>query len=279
MSNIYTLKHPLKPGFEPLLALIASTTEKTGVQFFIAGATARDIVLYHVFGRDPGRQTRDIDTGILVQDWEAFGMVKQALKDVGLIENYIHRLKDPHSGMPIDIIPFGDIADSAGEIQWPPEHAVTMSVAGFQEAYDAALTVDIGQGHLIKVASLAGLALLKLIAWLDRGIETNKDAADFLTIMYQYQHVQEDRLWESFIPAEELEYDMERQGTFLLGYDLRIMLSVSTTNPNTISRINTLVADMDRFIGALYKSQETVSYERIAQLQHDFWKGLNLEDR
>lgn len=154
-----------------------------------------------------------------------------------------------------------------------------MSVAGFQEAYDAALTVDIGQGHLIKVASLAGLALLKLIAWLDRGIETNKDAADFLTIMHQYQHVQEDRLWEPFIPAEELEYDMERQGTFLLGYDLRIMLSVSTTNPNTISRINTLVADMDRFIGALYKSQETVSYERIAQLQHDFWKGLNLEDR
>ncbi|ENM3905091.1 nucleotidyl transferase AbiEii/AbiGii toxin family protein [Vibrio cholerae] len=215
MSNIYTLRHSLKPGFEPVLTLITRTTRQTGVPFFVAGATARDLVLYHVFGRDPGRQTRDIDTGILVPDWDAFSRVRQALLDAGLtVTNRVHRLKDPDSGLPIDIIPFGAIADDAGEIRWPPEHAVTMSVAGFQEAYDAALSVELGQGDTIKVASLAGLTLLKLIAWQERGNESSKDAADFLTILLEYQHVQEDRLWEPYIPGERLEYDTERQGAF-----------------------------------------------------------------
>ncbi|OOF30541.1 hypothetical protein [Salinivibrio proteolyticus] len=279
MSNIYSLKHSLNPGFEPVLTLITRTTQQTGVPFFVAGATARDLVLYHVFGRDPGRQTRDIDTGILIPDWDAFASVKQALLDAGLsATNKAHRLKDPDSGLPIDIIPFGAIADDAGEIQWPPEHAVTMTVAGFQEAYDAALSIELGQGDIIKVASLAGLTLLKLIAWQERGNESSKDASDFLTILLEYQHVQADRLWEPYIPAERLEYDTERQGAFLLGYDLRMILSEPTTNPETISRITTLAADIDALVSAQFKSQDLCGYERLEQLQHDFWAALALQE-
>jgi predicted nucleotidyltransferase len=277
MSNIYTLKHSLKPGFEPVLTLITRTTRQTGVPFFVAGATARDLVLYHVFGRDPGRQTRHIDTGILVPDWDAFARVRQALLDAGLtVTNRVHRLKDPDSGLPIDIIPFGAIADDAGEIQWPPEHAVTMSVAGFQEAYDAALSVEVGLGDTIKVASLAGLTLLKLIAWQERGNESSKDAADFLTILLEYQHVQEDRLWEPYVPAERLEYDTERQGAFLLGYDLKMILSEPVTSPDTVSRITALAADIDGLVGAQFRTQNLCGYERIEQLQQDFWTGLEL---
>ncbi|QSX29006.1 nucleotidyl transferase AbiEii/AbiGii toxin family protein [Shewanella cyperi] len=277
MSNIYTLKHSLKLGFKPVLMLIAATTKQTGMPFFVAGATARDIVLFNVFGRDPGRQTRDIDTGILVPDWEAFSKVKQALLDAGLTETKsIHRLQDPHSALPIDIIPFGGIAGDKGDIQWPPEHAVTMSVAGFQEAYDAALSVDIGQGNIIKVASLAGLTLLKLIAWQERGNEAGKDAADFLTVLLEYQHIQEDRLWEPFIPAERLNYDIERQGAFLLGYDLKMLLSEPATNPQTVSRIKALGSDLDRFVGALFKHQHTYGHDRIERLLWDFWTGLDL---
>ncbi|SIN74730.1 hypothetical protein [Salinivibrio sp. ES.052] len=277
MSNIYTLKHSLKPGFEPVLTLIIRTTQQTGVPFFVAGATARDLFLYHVFGRDPGRQTRDIDTGILVPGWDAFASVKHALLDAGLSAiNKAHRLKDPDSGLPIDIIPFGAIADEAGEIQWPPEHAVTMTVAGFHEAYYAALSIDLGQGDIIKVASLAGLTLLKLIAWQERGNESSKDASDFLTILLEYQHIQADRLWEPYIPAERLEYDTERQGAFLLGYDLKMILSEPATNPETITRITVLAADTDGLVRAQFRSQNLCSYERVEQLQNDFWAGLEL---
>lgn len=37
-----------------------------GIDYFLAGATARDIMLTHVFGIDPGRITRDVDLAIAI---------------------------------------------------------------------------------------------------------------------------------------------------------------------------------------------------------------------
>ncbi|MFP2768277.1 hypothetical protein [Oceanisphaera sp. KMM 10153] len=149
-------------------------------------------------------------------------------------------------------------------------------VCRFGRAYDAALLVELEQGDTIKVASLAGLTLLKLIAWQERGNESSKDVADFLTILLEYQHVQEDRLWEPYVPAERLEYDTERQGAFLLGYDLKMILSEPATSLETVSRITALAAGIDGLVGAQFRSQNLCSYERVEQLQHDFWSGLEL---
>lgn len=237
MSNIYELKHPLNPAFEPVLNIIIDVTTQLDIPYFIAGATARDLLLFHVFNKDPGRKTHDIDTAILVSDWESFAAVKSALLASGLSETKLpYRLMHESSGLPIDIIPFGSIADKTGEIQWPPEHAVTMSVIGFQEAFDYAVLVDIGQGVSIKVTSLAGLVLLKLMAWQERRLETIKDVTDFLTILTEYPNVEFDRLYDDFIPAEKLNYDIERQGAFLLGYDLNMLLSHPNTNSKTLSQ-------------------------------------------
>ncbi|MCE9679187.1 nucleotidyl transferase AbiEii/AbiGii toxin family protein [Shewanella sp. AS1] len=280
MNNIYTLKHSLRPGFEPVLKLIVETTQKTGTPFFVAGATARDLVLFHVFGRDPGRQTRDIDTGILLPNWDVFKEVKKALIQTGLTEanNNAHRLIHS-SGLPVDIIPFGTIADENGEIQWPPEHQITMSVAGFQEAYDASLLVDIGDGIIIKVASLAGLTLLKLIAWQERADMNDKDATDFLTILLEYQHLQLDRLWEDFIPAEALEYDLERQAAFLLGYDLNGILSQADSSTHTINQIKLVKADQDnRLLRSMLKNPSAHDTDKISLLLQDFWMGLKLNE-
>ena len=37
--------------------------------YFLAGATARDLILVNVHGLQPGRATRDIDFGIAVESW------------------------------------------------------------------------------------------------------------------------------------------------------------------------------------------------------------------
>src|SRR5258708_20756535 len=47
--------------------------------YFLAGATAREIMLRHVFGRPPGRRTLDVDLGIAVRDWDHFKLLKTAL--------------------------------------------------------------------------------------------------------------------------------------------------------------------------------------------------------
>ncbi|MBU2320692.1 MAG: nucleotidyl transferase AbiEii/AbiGii toxin family protein [Gammaproteobacteria bacterium] len=278
MSNIYKLKHPLNPAFEPVLNIIIDVTTQLDIPYFIAGATARDLLLFHVFGRDPGRKTHDIDTAILVSGWDSFASVKSALLDSGLSETKLpHRLMHESSGLPIDIIPFGAIADKIGEIQWPPEHAVTMSVTGFQEALDHAVLVDIGQGVSVRVASLAGLVLLKLMAWQERRLETNKDVTDFLTILTEYPNVEFDRLYDDFIPAEKLNYDIERQGAFLLGYDLNMLLSHPNTNSKTLSQLVELQTSQgELFITSLLKIRTGLRAENIEQRLADFWDGMAL---
>lgn len=53
-----------------------------------------------------------------------------------------------------------------------------MNVAGFEEALTSSVCMEIDDDLRVQVASLPGLTLLKLVAWSDRGRETNKDAAD-----------------------------------------------------------------------------------------------------
>jgi predicted nucleotidyltransferase len=278
MSNIYKLQHPLNSAFEPVLNIIIDVTTQLDIPYFIAGATARDLLLFHVFGRDPGRKTHDIDTAILVSGWDSFASVKSALLDSGLSETKLpHRLMHESSGLPIDIIPFGSIADKTGEIQWPPEHVVTMSVTGFREAFDHAVLVDIGQDVSVKVTSLAGLVLLKLMAWQERRLETNKDVTDFLTILTEYPNVEFDRLYDDFIPAEKLNYDIERQGAFLLGYDLNMLLSHPNTNSKTLSQLVELhISHSELLITSLLKIRNGFSAENIEQRLADFWDGMAL---
>ncbi|WP_133011046.1 hypothetical protein [Marinomonas flavescens] len=279
MKNIYRLKHPINPAFKPVLDIIMNVTSLLNIPYFIAGATARDLLLYHVFDRKPGRKTHDIDTAILVSDWESFTSVKIALLESGLSDTKLpHRLMHDVSGLPVDIIPFGSIADDESEIQWPPEHAITMSVAGFQEAFDNSVLIDIGKDLNLKVSSLAGFVLLKLIAWQERHLETNKDIADFLTILTEYSNVEWDRLYEDFIPAEKLNYNIERQGAFLLGHDLNMLLSHHNTSAKTLGYLRELkTSQMEWLITSLLKIQSPHNSDDIELWLADFWDGVSLE--
>nr|WP_269809265.1 hypothetical protein [Enterovibrio nigricans] len=179
MTNTYTLSHSLNPQFERALDSLVRIINELEVSYFIAGATARDVVLHGIHGYPPIRATRDIDTAILVDNWETFRALREKLLAAGLQTTRIeHRLTEPVTRLPIDIIPFGAVADAKGDITWPPHFDITMSVAGFQEAYDSSLTV-VWNNLTFQVASLPGIALLKLIAWLERGAESRKDATDF----------------------------------------------------------------------------------------------------
>jgi predicted nucleotidyltransferase len=48
-------------------------------EYFLAGATARDLILVNVDGLRPGRATRDFDFGIGVESWTQFELLKEGL--------------------------------------------------------------------------------------------------------------------------------------------------------------------------------------------------------
>lgn len=277
MKNIsLTIKNPIDENYKTVFVLIDEIARSQQVPYFIAGAMARDLLLYHVFNIHQSRKTRDIDTAVLVPNWEAFDLIKSALTKSGFSETKnAHCIKHDASSLPLDIVPFGDIADEKGEIQWPPKHEITMSVAGFQEAFNTAVTVDIGDDVHLKVASWAGLTILKLIAWQERRLTSNKDAADLLTLLLEYHRILDDRLYEEDIHAEEFEYDPSRIGAYLLGKDVTLALSQQAgEHIAAIQQVLQVQQSHQTLIQDLLKEAGGTDPDLVEQLHNDFWTGV-----
>jgi predicted nucleotidyltransferase len=105
-----------------------------------------------------------------------------------------------------------------------------MNVAGYQDAFDAALTVQIENGLNVRVVSLPGLAVLKLFAWADRGSSDARDALDLATLLHTYADAgNDDRLYGDEIDAmEAVDFKMELAGARLLGRDARRVAAEDT---------------------------------------------------
>jgi predicted nucleotidyltransferase len=89
-----------------------------------------------------------------------------------------------------------------------------MNVAGFEEALASSVSMEMEENLTVRVASLPGLTLLKLVAWAHRGRETNKDAADLHRLLTSYADAgNTDRLYDHEMDLlEALGFDMELAG-------------------------------------------------------------------
>ncbi len=204
---------------------IVRTTRSLRIPFFVVGAAARDILLQHLHGIKPPRATADVDIGILVSDWKQFHSLKDALiKTAGFkSDRQEHRLVHP-VGIPLDIVPFGQIAKETTSIAWPPDHVIEINIAGFLECYQNAVEIKISTGPdvVIKVASLAGLAVLKIISWDDNLERRGKDAADILLLLRKVADTgMEEQLLgnETDILSKE-NYDFVRAAVRLFGREI-----------------------------------------------------------
>jgi len=56
-----------------------------------------------------------------------------------------HRFEAVSSAILIDIVPYGSISDDVKQISWPPDHERVMSMLGFEEAWQSALTVRLSK--------------------------------------------------------------------------------------------------------------------------------------
>lgn len=109
-----------------------------------------------------------------------------------------------------------------------------MSVAGFTDAFQAAIDVRLDDSA-IRVASIAGLTILKLFAWADRHAAAgprSKDAEDLMIIMCGYADAGNlDRLYDvnDRLPIlDACDYDLVAAGACLLGLDTAAIASKDT---------------------------------------------------
>ena len=62
-----------------ILRRVHAATRELGIDYFVGGALARDLILLHAFGKDTGRATRDVDVGICIDDWSKLDALKASL--------------------------------------------------------------------------------------------------------------------------------------------------------------------------------------------------------
>jgi predicted nucleotidyltransferase len=274
------LSKKIDVGIVKLLSDIHTIAVKLGLQFYVIGATARDIILEQGFGISSRRKTQDIDLAIMVEDWKSFDKVDKQLLATGL---FVKEGKATHSfrykkSLRVDVIPFGGVESPKGIIKWPSDREVQMKVMGFQEAFDQSLLVRVAPNLDIRFISLPGLALLKLIAWSERsGEAAGKDAADLALLLKNYTDAgNRDRLYEEHRYLLEAEgHDHNRAGARLLGQDMSRMMSKQTrTEVLGVLRNNADPEKNDRLIIAVSRQIGMDKYEEAQTLLECLKRGI-----
>jgi predicted nucleotidyltransferase len=255
ISNPLSLRadRPLDPAKYATLFALDRALKRLECLYMLVGATARDILLYNVFGQPVFRATHDVDIAILIDSWERFDTVKAELLRTldfhpSTSQPYCVLHQTMQSAYPthIDILPFGEIATEAEVIHWrPPYTGLVMNVAAFADAYESSITVAIDPYFDLQIASIPGLVLLKLLAWVDK--TESKQAQDVLRLVGTYgDSGNEDRLYsEKLELMEAAEFDIAIAGAHLLAQD-----ALTIAAPGIIEILRSLFRDskrMDRF--------------------------------
>jgi len=213
---------------DAILAL-NEAAEALRVDFFMIGRLARDVRLG---GRVPENRlaaTADIDFVFLVRDWDHYAVLQRTL-----VDRPTHDFRrDPkrrqrlifRSSLAVDIVPAGGVADAHGRAGWPPDGTPAMNVQGFEDALKDAAGVALG-GIQVRVASVPGLALLKLLAWADDP-SRNKDIQDLALFMKHYEKLTDEaRLWSGGDSdlSEADDFDFSQAWSRILGRDVGRMI-------------------------------------------------------
>jgi predicted nucleotidyltransferase len=258
-SSPYTVPED-RPVPEPtlhILAVVDRVATEQECPYVVVGATARDLLLFHVFGIPTIRATGDVDFAIAVESWDKFHRMRNALlaTEEFAPAKVEHRLYFKETDIPIDLIPFGGVAQG-DTIAWPPTKDTVMTVAGFADAIAASIHVQVSPALTVPVVSLAALAILKIFAWEDRKT-TDKDAVDLYRVISTYADAgNEDRLYDPDSPhMEKFNYDLELAGAALAGVDSRILSSATT-----ITKLRTIGAAAD-FIDTLAERIRTSRWQ------------------
>ena len=148
-----------KIGNPLLIELLRKLTDSFGRmdrEFYVIGATARDIIVQQLLDTASTRRTKDLDIAIAIPDWDAFEQIKERLVADGFKKSNDMYQRFYYGAYEVDIVPYGVVAKEDDNIYWPPEEVVAMSVKGFDEVLSEAITVSIDDEFKVKIASLHG---------------------------------------------------------------------------------------------------------------------------
>ena len=284
---MHDLTEKIEPVHRRAFRIISTSASKEGVDWFLAGALARDWILTEIYNIDTLRATFDADLALALPDWDTFYRLRQLILDSGEFlpdkHGRTHRLD--HSivgGFHLDLSPYGPLAGEEAKIAWPPTHDTVMNVIGFEDAYRAAITVLVEADLPVRVSSPAGLIAMKILAWEDRKYHPqNKDARDIRLLLDKYEVVAGERLHEEGGVMVVENFDADRASARLLGRDVASILTglarqrVAFLVDRELGKEGAggLIGDLLRMGSDLLYEEE--NFERMRSLVQSFRNGFD----
>jgi predicted nucleotidyltransferase len=254
-STLIDISKKIDKSYVDVIRELNKATDLLSIPFFIIGAMARDFIMEYFYSIGVTRMTNDIDIGIRVASWKKFDDLVDALIKTGKFIKLQEKQRLQCGNIFIDILPFGGIADKVG----------------FEDVFKYSTTVRLIKNPdlRVKIPTLPGLAVLKLLSWKDAYPDRQRDAEDLLFIMINYKHAGIfNRLYESELRLmEEENFDNRMAAIKLLGKDMKALC-----NKNTLEQIRGIL-DEETDEGSNFN---LVLQMMHANMQYNFENILNL---
>jgi len=270
MSNLLTIpfnKIRSEGNYKEILEALERGFSKFGIDFYLVGATARDVWMRGVHEVPPKRATSDIDFGIMIKDSSIFEELKNYLIDIEGFTPYKENAfvliwKDKTQ---VDLIPFGEL-EHEGVATVKGTGFTSMNVEGFMEVFEQASEEIQTEDQHFKVCTLAGIVILKLIAWDDRPEMRGDDIDDIAEIIKNYFHFNSDAIWEHHSDLFTDDNDLDEIASQYLGREIGKIISGNTKLNERIKGIldkglsDSNSNNLDELLAR--ESDETIDYSR-----------------
>ena len=240
-----------------------------GSEFYVIGATARDMIMAGIYSQHSGRKTVDLDIAIAIPNWNRYEEISEKLcKKPVFTKSRDQKQRFWYKEVyMLDIVPFGEVAKADQYIYWPPDESFAMPVHGFMEMVKDALEVTIDNSFTVRVASLPGIFILKLIAWNDRHLAHDRDAEDMAFIISNYLALYDERAARDHYDL----YDHTPFSTFiggatLMARDIKMVIRDDFSVCDKLSLI--LQGEIDKnldspLINQILETHHSLKYEEV----------------
>jgi predicted nucleotidyltransferase len=132
-----------------------------------------------------------------------------------------------------------------------------MNLTGFRHVFARALPLEVEAGLQIQIAPLPVIALLKMVAWLDRPAERERDLEDLAHMLDEFVEPHDEAFYSPEVTDQQI--NTEYVSAYLLGRELGLLVDAEER------------ALVERFIEKLLNEEATRSL--MARLGPRSWNG------
>ena len=187
------------------MAALQRAFDHFGINFYLIGAVARDIWMTQIYAELDRRTTKDLDLAVFINDTAEYdALLTWLVEQQGFTRAQssafclLYPSATGSGHVAVDLMPFGAIADEAGDVYFSGRGMERISTVGFTEVLAEAATVATPTGQQWRVVTLPGIVVLKLVAWQDRP-ERGKDAVDIWNLLEVYFNLVQEEIYTSHL--------------------------------------------------------------------------------